>query len=136
MPIPSRVLASGNSPLSAQSICGDGATGLVAVGTTAADALQLSASGTRSPRHRLPRASNSRPLKLARWLVSAMIVGRPLRSTRLPVQPLTRVRRLLALQPPRLSCCSRLPRRLGRPSQERNLCLWIAIFPMPILICM
>jgi hypothetical protein len=43
MPIPSRVLASGNSPLSAQSICGDGATGLVAVGTTAADALQLSA---------------------------------------------------------------------------------------------
>ncbi|MSR16105.1 MAG: hypothetical protein EXR86_16470 [Gammaproteobacteria bacterium] len=43
MPIPSRVLASGNSPLSTISICGDGATGLVAVGSTIADALQLSA---------------------------------------------------------------------------------------------
>jgi hypothetical protein len=43
MAIPSRVLASGNSPLSTTSICGDGATGLVAVGTTIADALQLSA---------------------------------------------------------------------------------------------
>jgi len=43
MPIPSRVLASGNSPLATISICGDGATGLVATGTTIADALQLSA---------------------------------------------------------------------------------------------
>lgn len=43
MAIPSRVLASGNSPLSTTSICGDGATGLVAVGSTIADALQLSA---------------------------------------------------------------------------------------------
>jgi hypothetical protein len=43
MPIPSRVLASGNAPLSTVSICGDGATGLVATGTTANDALQLSA---------------------------------------------------------------------------------------------
>lgn len=43
MAIPSRVLASGNAGLSTISICGDGATGLVAVGTTAADALQLSA---------------------------------------------------------------------------------------------
>jgi len=43
MPIPSRVLASGNSPLSTQSICGDGATALVATGTTITDALQLSA---------------------------------------------------------------------------------------------
>ena len=43
MAIPSRVLASGNSPLSTISICGDGATGLVAVGSTIADALQLSA---------------------------------------------------------------------------------------------
>jgi hypothetical protein len=43
MAIPSRVLASGNSGLSTTSICGDGATGLVAVGTTIADALQLSA---------------------------------------------------------------------------------------------
>lgn len=43
MPIPSRVLASGNSPLSTISICGDGATALVAVGSTIADALQLSA---------------------------------------------------------------------------------------------
>ena len=43
MAIPSRVLASGNSPLSTTSICGDGATALVATGSTAADALQLSA---------------------------------------------------------------------------------------------
>jgi hypothetical protein len=43
MAIPSRVLASGNSPLSTTSICGDGATGLVATGSTATDALQLSA---------------------------------------------------------------------------------------------
>jgi hypothetical protein len=43
MAIPSRVLAAGNAGLSTISICGDGATGLVAVGTTAADALQLSA---------------------------------------------------------------------------------------------
>ena len=43
MAIPSRVLASGNSPLSTTSICGDGATGLVALGSTIADALQLSA---------------------------------------------------------------------------------------------
>ncbi len=43
MPIPSRVLASGNPPNSAQAICGDAATGLVAVGSTQTDALQLSA---------------------------------------------------------------------------------------------
>ena len=43
MAIPSHVLASGNSPLSTTSICGDGATALVAVGSTIADALQLSA---------------------------------------------------------------------------------------------
>ena len=43
MAIPSRVQASGNSPLSTTSICGDGATELVAVGSTIADALQLSA---------------------------------------------------------------------------------------------
>jgi hypothetical protein len=43
MAIPSRVLASGNSPLSTISICGDGATGLVATGSSATDALQLSA---------------------------------------------------------------------------------------------
>ena len=43
MAIPSRVLAAGNSPLSTLNICGDGATGLVATGTTATDALQLSA---------------------------------------------------------------------------------------------
>ncbi len=43
MAIPSRVLASGNSPMSTVSICGDGATGLVAVGSTQATALQLSA---------------------------------------------------------------------------------------------
>jgi hypothetical protein len=43
MAIPSRVLASGNSGLATISICGDGATRLVAVGTTQATALQLSA---------------------------------------------------------------------------------------------
>lgn len=43
MAIPSRVMASGNPPLATTSICGDGATGLVATGTTIADALQLSA---------------------------------------------------------------------------------------------
>lgn len=43
MSIPSRVLGSGNSSLSTVSICGDGAVALVALGTTAADALQLSA---------------------------------------------------------------------------------------------
>jgi len=43
MAIPSRVLGSGTPSLTTVSICGDGATGLVAVGSTAADALQLSA---------------------------------------------------------------------------------------------
>ena len=43
MPIPSRVLASGNSPLATISICGDGATALTAAGTNQATALQLSA---------------------------------------------------------------------------------------------
>lgn len=43
MAIPSRILASGNSPLATISIAGDGAVGLVATGTTIADALQLSA---------------------------------------------------------------------------------------------
>jgi hypothetical protein len=43
MPIPSQVLAAGNSPLSTIAINGNGATGLVAVGTTQANALQLSA---------------------------------------------------------------------------------------------
>lgn len=42
MPIPSRVLSSGNSPLATQSICGDTGTALVAVGTTQATGLQLS----------------------------------------------------------------------------------------------
>ena len=43
MAIPSRVLASGTSPLATTSICGDGATALVAAGTNQATALQLSA---------------------------------------------------------------------------------------------
>ena len=43
MAIPSRVLASGNSPLATTSICGDGATALTAAGTNQATALQLSA---------------------------------------------------------------------------------------------
>jgi hypothetical protein len=43
MPIPSRVQASGNSGLATISICGDGATGLTATGSTSSDALQLSA---------------------------------------------------------------------------------------------
>lgn len=43
MPIPSRVLAMGNSGGATQAICGVGAVGLTATGSTAADALQLSA---------------------------------------------------------------------------------------------
>lgn len=43
MSVPSRVLSSGNSPLATVAICGDGTTGLVAVGSTQATALQLSA---------------------------------------------------------------------------------------------
>ena len=43
MSIPSRVLGAGNSPMSTQAICGTGAVGLVALGTTIADALLLSA---------------------------------------------------------------------------------------------
>ena len=42
MPFPSHVLAAGNSPLATRSICGGGNTGLVAVGTNQATALQLS----------------------------------------------------------------------------------------------
>jgi hypothetical protein len=42
--ITSHILASGTSPQLAQVIAGSGTTGLVAVGTTQADALQLSAS--------------------------------------------------------------------------------------------
>lgn len=42
MPIPSQVLGSGNSPLATKAICGTGATGLVAVGSSQTDALQLS----------------------------------------------------------------------------------------------
>jgi hypothetical protein len=44
MTIPSRVMGSGNSPLSTQSICGTASTSLVATGTTATDALQLAVS--------------------------------------------------------------------------------------------
>ena len=43
MPIPSRILAMGNAPGSTTAIAGYGTTGLVATGSTAADALQLSA---------------------------------------------------------------------------------------------
>jgi len=43
MAIPSRILASGNSPLATISIAGDGATALTATGSTQATALQLSA---------------------------------------------------------------------------------------------
>jgi len=43
MAFPSRIMGSGNSPLTAESICGNGAVGLVALGSTAATALQLSA---------------------------------------------------------------------------------------------
>lgn len=43
MPIPSRVLAAGNSGVAVQAMCGTGATGLTATGTSATDALQLSA---------------------------------------------------------------------------------------------
>ena len=43
MPIPSRVLAAGNSGIAVQAMCGVGATGLTATGSTSTDALQLSA---------------------------------------------------------------------------------------------
>lgn len=43
MAITSRVLSAGSSPLLSSAICGDGATGLVAVGSSATNALQLSA---------------------------------------------------------------------------------------------
>src|SRR5690242_18947829 len=42
MPFPSHILAAGSSPLLAQTFTGSGATGLVAAGSTATDALQLS----------------------------------------------------------------------------------------------
>ena len=42
MPIPSRILASGNSPLATTAIAGDAGTALVATGSTQAGALQLS----------------------------------------------------------------------------------------------
>ena len=44
MAFPSRIMGAGNSSLTAQVICGEGAVGLVATGTTAADALQLNVS--------------------------------------------------------------------------------------------
>lgn len=43
MAIPSRVLAAGNSPLSSVTICGDVGNTLTAAGSSATDALQLSA---------------------------------------------------------------------------------------------
>lgn len=43
MAFPSRVLAAGNSPLSSITICGDVANTLTAAGSSATDALQLSA---------------------------------------------------------------------------------------------
>lgn len=44
MAFPSRIMGAGNSPLTAEVICGNGAVGLVATGTTAADSLLLSVS--------------------------------------------------------------------------------------------
>ena len=43
MPIPSRIMATGNSPNSATAIAGDAASGVVALGSTQTDALQLTA---------------------------------------------------------------------------------------------
>jgi hypothetical protein len=43
MAFPSRVLAAGNSPLSSTTICGDVGNTLTAAGSSATDALQLSA---------------------------------------------------------------------------------------------
>ena len=43
MTIPSRVLAAGNAPLATEVICGVVAFGLTATGSSATDALQLSA---------------------------------------------------------------------------------------------
>lgn len=68
MAIPSRVLASGNSGLATISICGDGATGLVAVGTTQATALQLS-----SVFNAITTSSASTGLKLPPCEAGAMV---------------------------------------------------------------
>lgn len=69
MAIPSRVLASGNSPLSTTSICGDGATALTAAGTTTADALQLSACY-----NSISTTASSTGVKLPPTEVGAMVV--------------------------------------------------------------
>jgi hypothetical protein len=68
MAIPSRVLASGNSGLATISICGDGATGLVAVGTNQATALQLS-----SVFNAITTSSASTGLKLPPCEAGAMV---------------------------------------------------------------
>ena len=81
MAIPSRILASGNSPLATISIAGDGATALTAAGTNQATALQLSAvanaigTTASSTGVKLPRA------KLALWCSSIMAARRPCRFT-------------------------------------------------------
>ena len=69
MAIPSRVQASGNSGLATTSICGDGATALVATGSTAADALQLSACY-----NSIGTAASSTGVKLPPTEAGAMVV--------------------------------------------------------------
>ena len=69
MPIPSRVLAAGNAPLSALNICGDAASALVAVGSTQAGALQLS-----SVYNAITTSSASTGLKLPPCEAGALIL--------------------------------------------------------------
>jgi len=59
MAIPSHILAAGNSPLSTRVISGQGATALVATGSTQAGALQLSA-----PKNVITTSSASTGVKL------------------------------------------------------------------------
>ena len=82
MPIPSRVLASGNSGLAPTSICGDGATGLTATGSTAADALQLSA-----VYNEVLNVSASTGVKLPPTEVGAMVLVYNRSGTTLTVYP-------------------------------------------------
>ena len=71
MAFPSRIMGAGNSSLSAQVICGEGAVGLVATGTTAADALQLNVSN-----NTITTSAASTGVKLPPTEVGAQVIVR------------------------------------------------------------
>jgi hypothetical protein len=71
MAFPSRIMGAGNSPLSAESICGTGAVGLVALGSTAADALQLNVSN-----NTITTSAASTGVKLPPTEVGAQVIVR------------------------------------------------------------